>query len=835
MSASFDTATIQNLREMSLNRLAFSLIAFTYFILQRSLENFSLLILLYLVINLASYAWSYCRSRVFIKPMLVYAAIADVGMISLSLHLDGRGDAALFPLYLWVILGNGFRFGNQALFLAAALSCLGFATAAACTPYWARQPSLSISLLLALLALPAYSSTLISKLSRARAQAEAANRAKSMFLAAISHELRTPLNAIVGSVSLIEDTPLNEEQQSLFKATHSGTQALLSLIGGILDFSRAEAGLMPVAHEPVDLPSLLVEIRNLVAMQARLKSLPICLHAAADVPAAIMGSRKMLMEVLLNLVSNAVKFTEAGSICIAVSLDQQASMQPRTLRFEVSDTGIGIAAHAQAGVFDVFSQADAGILDRFGGSGLGLALCRQFVGLMGGAIGVDSALGQGSTFWFTITLSEPDPPESNSSFSLIKPGTSAALLCDDKILAGILADALRAQGLSVRHVPGPQFLQATPGQNVAGEILFLYRYDFFDDLAADCAILDQVNPDGAMPCVLLAGSISPSASRQTLGRHFITAIAVPASVETLRRACIWAASALDKPTVSRSVEPKPGGEPHERADAGGRSLRVLIADDNAINRQVLGRILDRSGHRFIMVENGTQALDAMERQPFDLVLMDINMPQMNGLEATRLFRFGAGPGQYLPILALTADATKETEAKCMQAGMDGCITKPITPTQLTARIEEFTHGPPPVGGKMLAPVADHPRSARRVPCLDPEVLAELRSLGGDDFIANLLDGFVADSAALINRLERAIAANDMAGFRFEMHALCSSAANIGATKLFDSAAARHVTQATLATDGQATLRRLRHEVACIACERQALCRPVPAAHPLGNG
>ncbi len=819
------TDGLRHVRDMSLNRLAFAVLTYLYFFACGACALLYVCLTFYTVFSLGLTVGSRLAPRRPVKLALFCAIVADVGMISAALHLGGGGEAALFPLYLWMILGNGFRIGNQALFLASAMSCLGFAAVVASTPYWASQPSLSLSLLLALLVLPAYSSTLISKLSRAREQAEAANRAKSMFLAAISHELRTPLNAILGSVSLIEDTKLDDEQQSLFTATRAGTAALLSLIGGILDFSRAEAGLMPLSHELVDLPALLVEIRDLIAMQARLKSLRVSIHAAPSVPPRIMGSRKTLMEVLLNLASNAVKFTETGGICIAVALEPQTSAQPAKLRFEVSDTGIGVADEAQARIFDVFSQADASILDRFGGSGLGLALCRQLVTLMGGEIGVESAAGQGSTFWFTARCGEAEQHEGSTDSTVIRPGAAAVLLCDETALAEAIGVALRAQGLAVRHVGALQTLRDAPSPEGLEEILFLYRRDAAGDLAADCAILEQIDPRGVMPCVLLASPASLSECRETLRRRFVTAMAIPAPAETLRRACLWAIAATNKPSAGKSNQES--NDARRQKAIGFARLHVLVADDNAINRQVLGRILERSGHRVTMALNGGQALDAMEAQPFDVVLMDVNMPVMNGLEATRLFRLGASPDQPMPIIALTADATAETEARCVEAGMDGCITKPFTPARLAAKIEELVRPASPASGKELARITDHPRFASRLPCLDPGVLAELRSLGGEDFVASLLEDFVTGSDVLIGRIQNAVEARDMAGFRFELHALCSGAANLGATALLDGAAARDMTEATLATAGPVLLHRLRHELARIEREWQGLCATPP--------
>lgn len=815
-----DDPRLRHGREMAVNRLVFGILIGTYFTVAGSKPALLVAVLSYTVFACALLAWLRWRPTHVLKTTLTCALVADLGVLCLCMHLDGPGNAALFPVFLWVIQGNGFRLGIRPLFIAMTLAFVGFALVIASTPYWRNQPALSLSLLASIVALPVYSSTLIRKLSRARLQAEEANRAKSMFLAAISHGLRTPLNAILGSVSLVEDTPLNEEQHSLFDAMRIGTQTLLTLIGSILDFSRVEAGLMPVTHEPLDLASLLVEIRDLVAIQARMKSLQLSIHVASEVPLRILGDRKHLLEVLVNLASNAVKFTETGGICMQVEL---AAPDPggRRLRFEVSDTGIGVAPEALERIFDVFSQADPSILDRFGGTGLGLAISRQLVTLMGGSIGVDSRLGQGSSFWFTIGLTEAPARETAPSEA-----GAAVLLCDDPALAVGLDAALRAQGLTVRHAAGLQGVLNPPGKP-NGEILFLYRRDPNGDLPGDCALLSRLDPLAAIPRILLSQASTPPLPMPMLKRHFITALSLPLHGAALAHACAlgMAARPAAPHTQNRAAPRPPGGGTDDRAGAsaavagirpGGRRLHVLVADDNDINRRVVCKILERSGHRVALVEDGIQALDAMEAEPFDLVLMDVNMPGMNGLEATRMFRLAMPGSPRLPILALTADATAEMERKCLEAGMDGCITKPVTPGRLIAAIDEQVGSAPvPAQDHGVTLIADHPRFPSTIPALDHAVLAELQALGGTSFVDELMEGFIADARGLIGRIDDAVDAQDMTAFRFELHALCSGAANVGATSLRENAASRNVTQSNLGGTGRVLVHQLRHELACL--------------------
>ncbi len=735
----------------------------------------------------------------------LFAMGLDIGALSVELHIGGAELAVLYPIYLWIIFGNGFRYGVAHLFAATAIGFLGFAAVVATTPAWQAELAMSLGLLGGQVILPIYASTLIRKLSEAKREAEKANQAKSLFLASVSHELRTPLNAIIGMAHLLADTSINAEQRDMVRTVRAAATSLLGLINGLLDFSRIEAGRMPVNLADFALLDLLTEIRGLVTAQARSKALELALHVTARTPLALRGDRRHLHEILLNLVGNAVKFTAEGGVVLGVDAAEVGPGRAR-LTFEVTDTGIGIAPEARQRIFESFTQADSSIVDRFGGTGLGLAICKRLVGLLGGEIGVDSAIGVGSTFWFTVPVevrAEPATPLSGVHIGLLGLGPHRAAI--EQALAGegasivpaeTMAEALRQAGAARTHGAGCVVLVAPRALPGGEEALAPGLFAAQTALSVPLVRVGETRPAGL-----------PALAER---RRFVSALPLPIDATGLRRVLSIAL------TGANGGAPSSPSELAEAADAPGpgRPLTVLLADDNRTNQKVIAKILERAGHRVHLADNGEMALDALEAEPFDVVLMDVNMPVMSGIEATKLYRFTALDQPRVPIVALTADATPDAAKRCADAGMDACLTKPIEPAVLLATIAALAGGetaPAPAGE--VREIASHPRfrPAAHGP-IDERMLKDLETLGGSAFLADLIDQFLADAEALLGEMAAAVAAGDVQQFRSEAHALRSCAANIGAKALFELCLGwRMIRAQELASDGAEHMRRLRAE------------------------
>jgi len=699
------------------------------------------------------------------SPRRRFAGIAlDIISLSLLTIVSGAESSFMYVFYLWVILGNGFRYGNEYLFFATIAGVLGFGSALIWSDFWQlpHYEVVGITLLLVLIIVPSYSAFLVNKLHSAIASAREANEAKSRFLANMSHELRTPLNGVIGMADLLGKTELSRQQYEFTDVMKSSATSLLGLIEKVLDISKIEAGKVVVIEEEFDIYKSVTSIIRMQGPMGKAKELDVSCHIDPATPPFLKGDQQHLRQILLNLIGNAIKFTHAGWVKVSV-FPVASEAENTTIRFEIQDTGIGLTNNEIEIIFDDFTRADASN-NNIEGAGLGTTISKQLVELLGGNIGLESEKDSGSTFWVEL----PFIKASDESLSL---SNKKILLLTTEQTAKKLSPSLETWDVSYTVATSTarafSLLMTAVEEALEYKILLVEQSCIEDIDPVNFAQMIQAEASLEHLALVLINSEPPTTYDPKLDRLYISALHDLDDTRLLFNA-IHAAESInieDKKVVNLASHVIKADRP---------SFNILIAEDNRVNQQVILGVLEHAGHQCTIVENGEQALDIIINKPesTDLLILDMNLPELTGVEVLQSLSFMGL--DWVPVIMLTADATPEAEQKCLSAGADAFLTKPLDSIQLLEHI---------------AVLAVSKKQEKKTDVkvdnewCDHNVIAELRILGGGNtFVSQLIKGFKEDGIKHLAIIKSA-AMGDYLRFRESIHALKGSSSELGATQL----------------------------------------------------